>query len=209
MQGAASQQGERGGVGTSFHHNAAASTADRHGGGMLGAAIDAHRGCHPHCLTVQPAAAAAFPRTCISRLALGDHREETLGATAWHQRGFVTKILDCRESNLTISTTLHGNNLHETRLSRAFWAEDVASAARTMEEIIDHRNRTGTSCVFSLRCLILCSCSSVNGRDTCNVNLQCALRRSSDRWLRELTSMFQKGGPGAKTARAGKSSLIG
>ncbi|CAM9102230.1 unnamed protein product [Sphacelaria rigidula] len=43
--------------------------------------------------------------------------------------------LDCRESNLRTSTTLHGNNLHMNRLKRAFWGEGVAGAARKVEEI--------------------------------------------------------------------------
>ena len=43
--------------------------------------------------------------------------------------------LDCPESNLRKSTTLHGNNLHMNRLKRAFWVEGVVGAARTAEEI--------------------------------------------------------------------------
>ena len=37
--------------------------------------------------------------------------------------------LDCRESNMRKSTTLHGNNLHMNRLKHAFWVEGVKGAA--------------------------------------------------------------------------------
>ncbi|CAB1101787.1 unnamed protein product [Ectocarpus sp. CCAP 1310/34] len=37
--------------------------------------------------------------------------------------------LDCRESNLMTSTTLHGNNLHMNRSKHAFWVEGVKGAA--------------------------------------------------------------------------------
>lgn len=43
--------------------------------------------------------------------------------------------LDCRESNLRTSTTLHGNNLHMNRLKRAFWVGGVAGAACKAKEI--------------------------------------------------------------------------
>ncbi|CAM9660505.1 unnamed protein product, partial [Hapterophycus canaliculatus] len=43
--------------------------------------------------------------------------------------------LDCRDSNLKTSTTLHGNNLHMNRLKRAFWVEGEEGAARKAEEI--------------------------------------------------------------------------
>ncbi|CAM9114317.1 unnamed protein product, partial [Ectocarpus sp. 8 AP-2014] len=43
--------------------------------------------------------------------------------------------LDCRESNLRKSTTLHGNNLHMNRLKHAFWVEGVKGAACKAEEI--------------------------------------------------------------------------
>ncbi|CAM9951911.1 unnamed protein product, partial [Scytosiphon promiscuus] len=43
--------------------------------------------------------------------------------------------LDCRESNLRTSTTLHGNNLHMNRLKRAFRDKGVVGTARKAGEI--------------------------------------------------------------------------
>ncbi|CAN0081368.1 unnamed protein product, partial [Ectocarpus sp. 6 AP-2014] len=43
--------------------------------------------------------------------------------------------LDCRDSNLRTSTTLHGNTLHMNRLKSAFWDKGVAGAARKADEI--------------------------------------------------------------------------